>query len=550
MTRFRLGPPLLFVFCSAGLVLAQSAPAVFFTDLDSGPNTGGESNQGTILTIYGKGFGATQGGSTVTLGGGSVAAYLQWGAVIPGGSGIQKISVAIGPAAKTGPVVVLVNGVSSNSNVTFAVRPGNIYCVSPSGRDSASGKFPSNCWLTAQHARDQMAAGDTAYFLDGFAISGGNDEGFNYSLWLDKGGTANKPKAYVAYPGAKVTFGGIGLGSTGIHNPNNWITLAGIQIRNAFLLRDGGRWRIVGNDISCPSGDSGGGGACHESGNITGATASTPNRYLGNVWHDVSSNVVSSVSKLYHATYFDSGAAHVELGWNTWHDNQANRALQLYDSSARQADFSIHDNLIYNNRGTAMVLSDLDTSTYPTVVYNNIIYHVGLGPGFADATNWQCIVTAEGSSSSNPIDVYNNTLYDCGPFGSRSNAAIEVNSAQPTRLRNNIVYQLNSRVEYLNLHSGIALVCDSNLFFGNGRAPSQCTHALSADPLFVNPGSGDLHLQPGSPAIAAGPSTGIAFDFDGVPRPGAAYSLGACEPGTLLKRPGSPANLKITVEGR
>src|SRR5437764_13291399 len=58
---------------------AQTAPPrVLFTDLISGPNTGGENNNGTILTIYGRNIGVTQGTSTVTVGGAGVPAYFNW----------------------------------------------------------------------------------------------------------------------------------------------------------------------------------------------------------------------------------------------------------------------------------------------------------------------------------------------------------------------------------------------------------------------------------------------------------------------------------------
>src|SRR5438445_12268179 len=85
---------------------AQTAPpTVFFTDLTSGPNTGGENNNGTILTIYGRNFGATRGTSTVTVGGGQAAAYLVWGgrskAATPAAQ-LETISVAVGPRASTG----------------------------------------------------------------------------------------------------------------------------------------------------------------------------------------------------------------------------------------------------------------------------------------------------------------------------------------------------------------------------------------------------------------------------------------------------------------
>jgi hypothetical protein len=54
------------------------------------------------------------------------------------------------------------------------------------------------------------------------------------------------------------------------------------------------------------------------------------------------------------------------------------------------------------------------------------------------------------------------------------------------------------------------------------------------DPLFVNdqdgPGTGDLHLQEGSPAVDAGVDAGVTVDFDGIARPsGAGFDLGAFE---------------------
>src|SRR5215471_1608141 len=47
-------------------------PQIFFTDLDSAPNSGGESVSGfagAYVTLYGNFFGATQGSSTVTWNG-------------------------------------------------------------------------------------------------------------------------------------------------------------------------------------------------------------------------------------------------------------------------------------------------------------------------------------------------------------------------------------------------------------------------------------------------------------------------------------------------
>src|SRR3989441_1241050 len=56
----------------------SGGPVIFFSDLESGPNIGGQNDNGTILTLYRKRFGPTQGGSTITVGGGQVASYLLW----------------------------------------------------------------------------------------------------------------------------------------------------------------------------------------------------------------------------------------------------------------------------------------------------------------------------------------------------------------------------------------------------------------------------------------------------------------------------------------
>ena len=79
---------------------AQTPPRIFFSDLESGPNIGGQKNQGVWVTIWGKGFGAERGASTVTIGGGAAAEYPIWTDT--------KITFQLGPAAKTGDIVVSV----------------------------------------------------------------------------------------------------------------------------------------------------------------------------------------------------------------------------------------------------------------------------------------------------------------------------------------------------------------------------------------------------------------------------------------------------------
>jgi len=58
------------------------------------------------------------------------------------------------------------------------------------------------------------------------------------------------------------------------------------------------------------------------------------------------------------------------------------------------------------------------------------------------------------------------------------------------------------------------------------------------DPAFVDAGGGDYHIGPGSAAIDRGVDAGLAYDFDGEPRPrGAGYDIGADELGQPTPTP-------------
>ncbi|HEX9118168.1 MAG TPA: choice-of-anchor Q domain-containing protein, partial [Anaerolineae bacterium] len=91
-----------------------------------------------------------------------------------------------------------------------------------------------------------------------------------------------------------------------------------------------------------------------------------------------------------------------------------------------------------------------------------------------------------------------------------ANHAIGVNAAAGLVLENYNLYGLNT-TNISGLHAG-----DVGMVY--------------SDPRFVNPGKGDYHLQPGSPAINAGANLGITVDLDGNPRPAlGGYDIGAYE---------------------
>lgn len=162
---------------------------------------------------------------------------------------------------------------------------------------------------------------------------------------------------------------------------------------------------------------------------------------------------------------------------------------------------------------------------------------------------------SQGNGLRRNIIIENNTVYGASPLNADGGAGIYVttsnlgsnNADVPVIIRNNIsmFYILATGGGYTGQiragNSTIAskVLADHNLVYGRQSCPldfPSCVELgprLTASPVdtFVNPGSFDLHLKPGSPAI----NTGIAhslvpMDMEGVPRPqGTSFDIGAYE---------------------
>jgi len=551
---------------SATLLLSVAAswgasPVVFFTDLTSGPKSGGQNNAGAFVTIYGRNFGATRGASSVTIGGGAAASFPVWTDT--------KIAIQLGAAAATGSIVVTTSAGASNG-VPFTVRPGNIYFIAMNGGDSHSGKYNSP-WLTLMHARDTMKPGDITYVMNGVAQTSDDGSGWETSLLLRSGGTAAAPMAFVVYPQATATIGSVtGLPSgirTASQAPNypNYFVFAGFTVRGrgaAIALSSGTGWRIIANDLSCPNGD--GSEACM----LTVESSSLA--FYGNNVHDAGA---ATASAMYHGVYFGTDSNHLDVGWNTIANVRGCRGIQIHStpqsgepaSGQNQYDIRVHDNTIHDTQCDGIILDTIDPSKGPVSVYNNVIYNAGKGPNNPEKTGgWSCIyvpaATERGPKGSGVVDIYNNTLYACGiftspPYGS-ANAGIVYgagSAAISLRIRNNIVYQTTtslfpSGVPYLVIWSPTRrAVCEdsancswiqgsNNLFYGSGAAPrnTNIVRSVNADPKFVNLSQRNFHLGSTSPARSKGVNTGLPADRDGVAPGGAeGYDIGAFEFGPV-----------------
>lgn len=543
------------------------APVIFFTDLQSGPNSGGDSQSGfsgVYVTLYGNFFGASQGTSTITLNGANCLRVVSWGT---SWLWYQKVIVQLGSSCTSGNFVVTVGGQASNTSA-FAVRAGNTYCISTSGNDSNNGKFPSSCWATMAQAASSMVAGDVVYLENG--VTNTANSAFSATVDIETAGTAAAPIAFVAYPGATATIGDIHASSFAIRVPNigvnpNYIVIAGLTLRgNEAMDAPNGNdhWWIIGNDFSCDG--SSGFGCLH-------ADSSTNVFTYGNRLHDNAYNCSANGGNptgapcKFHGFYYTTNTNHVFVGWNLLDPNpngQSNagcNGIQFYSTGgADQFDIHIHDNIIRNVVCSGIAATTVNANNGPIEIYNNVMYHDGTGPDPSGSlSSYNCIQDNATGSPTTPVLAYNNSLYDCGSRGNVDNSNAAFNTAVPTNMINNAIQLTGSNEQYI-IQSGTSCASatsgNHNDWFGNGGIP--CPSQLSGD-LNINPqytsttaGSVNLVLQSASPLIAAGtPSLMSSRDINGLIRP-AIPSIGAYEltAGTAVQNPNPPTNLTVTVQ--
>lgn len=504
---------------------AYAAPVIFYTDIVSGPNTGGENNNGTYLSIFGKGFGTAKGTSDkVTINGVEVAAYKQWGApsMVYASHGIQVITVQPGPAVTSGPIVVTVGGVASNGDFTFTVAPGNIYFASLTGNDSTAviGDI-SHPWANPQTAIDRSDFDHGAVLV----IRGGtwntidSKSGAFISFRHSDQGLTNV--SVIAYPDEQVIathkvsyYAGTGQSSG--------ITVADIRFRTStdgFPFNESPNPRIVNNEVTGMWDTGGGKGA------IDGWVSNT--KILGNDVHN------NGATKLYHGIYIsDDGGKHpdgVEIAWNHVHDHTGGRGIQIFHGNSGVAftNFKIHDNVVHDIALDGILLGNECGTGFQ--VYNNIVYRTGVPALQVDGSD------AGGLRFNDPnlvAEVYNNVLYDDGIDGNQDSGAIRFQNASRITLRDNILFAVNGEKYYSTYIPTAAITSSNNLWYGAGAAPSWESSGINTDPKFVDPTSParNFHLQSGSPAIDAGVNTLIARDLDGILRPqGSSYDIGAYE---------------------
>jgi IPT/TIG domain len=559
-----------------------SPPRLFFTDIITGAKTGGENNNGVYLTIYGKGFGASRGSSTVTIGGGAPAQYKIWGQNNSINTMLDMIVVQIGPGASTGNVVVTVNGKASNG-LPFTVSAGNIFFVAPGGNDGAAGTIGAP-WLNPSKARTTVAAGDTVYFRAGTYTSIDND-GAVMECNSSCNGTPTAYVNFLGYPGETATLGN-NAAARGIYHWAasvwNYATIAELTLRGQQYgmtcqnVLPGGACnfiRLVGNDMRSLDGGS------------TAFDMEMPVDHISVYGNESAQNCLGasncSFDQRAYSMYFGGYGAqtNIDIGWNRLHDNPFGKGIQIYGHIAGDTitHLVIHDNQIYNNTMTGIALGGSDGNTdfiQDATLYNNLIWNNSNGSG-ADHMIFGGIELNGLNSSDGVYTIYNNTFYQNSPAHSGVNAGGEIAFAttgpKSVALQNNIFYASSGSPCYLyfddqSAASAARVTFSNNVYFNAGNGPGGCNYnvgaiggvgkdakAISANPSFVAASSHNFHLASNSPAIDAGLNTGLALDFDGVTRPqGSGFDIGAYEfasgSSTSTQPPAPPTNLRVTVQ--
>lgn len=507
------------------------AARIFFTDLTSGPNTGGQDGLGVFITIYGEGFGAARGNSVVTIGGQEVSRYVIWGQDNAVARTLDMIVVQPGPNVASGNIVVTVNGHPSNP-LPFTVRSGNIYFVipgAPNANDANPGTY-TEPFQTLYRPRQVMQAGDTVYIRGGtFNASDPANPGWDAVLLLNPGtdpnGTADRPVAYIGYPGDQPLINAPEPLRRGIYMDQamayyiiaNLEFTQGLAPYEGMLQMGGNGHRAVGNYL-------------HDALSSTGmgiAGNSAHYKVLGNLirnngqgdWEDGVGFYIQGFG-----TNRD-----IDFGWNEIRDQRGRRAIQLFGHEAgdRMEDIRIHDNQISSSlqlrNNILLGGSDGGTEVLGTIlVYNNII--VGADWGGLRVNDPQ-----------GTILILNNVLYDNGTLGSDSNAQLFIERAGTGRItfQNNILYAESGQTYYsfgAGMDASVFNAVSNNLVYNAGAGPAWDVNCINANPLFGNLVLNDFRLQPSSPAIDSGTDSGVDTDYMGIWRPqGARFDIGAYE---------------------
>lgn len=542
-------------------------PVLFFSDIIYGPKSGNSDTTystggGAYVTLYGNFLT----GASVTLNNASCLVV-----VSPPTSWLwyQRMVVQLKNTCSSGNFVVTTSAGTSNG-IPFTIALGTIYYVATTGTDGAAGTY-SAPWRTMPYAVQHAGTspGNIVYVRSN--VQAVTDDGqWKGDLTIRAGwanGTASQPNAIIGYPGATGIVIGTSAGNgfdtsdftAGDGAPAGYWTVAELVFigQAAVTVSGGAQWRIIGNDMSCPTATGGGGGgACMETSMVSMKT-------FGNNLHDLAPN---STDRLLHGVYYSTDSNGIEHAWNMEYNSGGRAGIQTHSSPLIQGNgyilnsYSIHDNTIHDAREECILLDTTDPSAGTGVyVYNNVLFNCATD-GAGDSLHQQLsgdFDTSHGlGSSPPPFNWYNNTVLISNGSSCWGASYPDIHTGiTVTNFEQNNLCLVTGTAPYWNPETYTGSSCGNtdnsttcqtmtgqyDLVYGNGVAtfPNLMTHQVNSNPSLVNTTvtgcpancATNLHfLSSSSPAKGAGTTAAPTpiYDHDGKIRP-SPPSIGAYE---------------------
>jgi len=519
-------------------------PVAIYTDITSGPNTGGENNAGIYLSIFGKNFGSGALGSTVKVYINDVEVSRYIGATPMASRGradIQQIAVQIGslglPAATAGtapsaalPIKVIVDGRISNSSTiqmadpTFTVNPGNIYFVNNVTGVDTTGTSTGGSF-SAPFRSVQLASGASLGFgIDSAANSGawGRVQAGDFMVMRGTG-TPYTTAGYLGYFFQTLNKSGCALGNNcaqGGGKSSGPITLMGYPGENVFIngayqsgmngtissadsarIGQGFGFYINIVDLQIEGGNSdgpvntqvGGGNWRIVNNELTASTANTvlalaggihgagPGQFwVGNHIHDIYCGPNGPSDPLENHGIYIGNTGSFEIAYNVINNIYGGNGIQTHIGGAAQSVDNLHVHHNIIHDVNKHGINLADGSATGFQIYNNIVYNT-VASG----------LRMGGTSMLQGAKIWNNLFYNTDLERDPVEGAIQndmVAGPNQVDIRNNIFYPsagtgYNGGSNNGGFTGGIGPITH-NLYYGAGSAPSFDSAPVSGNPLF------------------------------------------------------------------
>ena len=175
------------------------------------------------------------------------------------------------------------------------------------------------------------------------------------------------------------------------------------------------------------------------------------------------------------------------------------QGIELTGDGGQVTGVSIYGNNVYDCAGAGIAVHEASDNN----IYYNLVY------------NCSSEKTDEGSiaiwSNSDGCKVLNNVVYNSGGDGIQASTGND----NPI-VKNNIVHTAADGLRLTGTGEDNDYNCVYNI---SGTAFIDCTkgaHSIELDPLMIDPGNGDFHLNPHSPCVNAGTDVSLTEDYEGL----------------------------------